>query len=539
VSQDSMTSGWYYAKAGASAGQEIGPLSWEELYVLAQGGILAPADIVWNPRLPRGVTARQIPGLFPAPQAPRTPQPVTPPTMPPVFSTPAPAPMATPPARPSTSQPVEPLWEIGPAAVRVTPPELSAKAGTEPEIPDDFAEKLEETAAQKTAPEEPKPPRADKQNRSLPWLIVLLILVIAIAGVAAYFLYFRDAGGGDGSGGATTTASAPTAATTPMTTTAIWTKLFTPGDMPAARSYHAMAYDPTTDRTILFGGSNRNGKFDDTWAFDLASKSWTKVATTSGPSARDYAQMVYDPAGGNIILFGGSDASEDRNDLWAFDVKANTWTELKPSGILPQAREGHGMVYEPNTNRVLVFGGLSDDSGELLNDLWAYDLVANTWTLLNPSGSLPAERELASMAYCLDSQLVLVFGGLALGASADADLGDMWAYDPVADTWTQIKPAGTTPTSRQGHATVAAPALGGLLMFGGLHGNTDVDETWLFGPLTDTWTLLQRPAGDAPGARDGHAMAYDSTSGTVVLFGGFDLATELELADTWICGAHF
>jgi hypothetical protein len=542
VSPDSMTSGWYYAKAGASAGQEIGPLSWEELYVLAHGGMLAPADIVWNPRLPRGVTARQIPGLFPEPEAPRTPQPVPPPTMPPVVSPPAPAPMATPPARPSTSRPVEPLWEIGPAAVRVAPPALSAQSGTEPEIPYSFAEKLEETAAQETPPEEPKQPRADKQNRNLPWLIVLLILVIAIAGVAAYFLYFRDAGGGDGSGGATTTASAPTAATTPMTTTAIWTKLFTPGDMPAARSYHAMAYDPTTDRTILFGGSNRNGKFDDTWAFDLASKSWTKLATGGGPSARDYTQMVYEPTGGSIVLFGGSDASEDRNDLWAFDVEANTWTELKPSGILPQAREGHGMVYEPNTDRVLVFGGLNNDSGELLNDLWAYDLATNTWTLLNPSGSLPAGRELASIAYCPGSQLVLLFGGLALGADAgagagaDADLGDLWAYDPVADTWTQIRPAGATPTSRQGHAAVAASALGGLLMFGGLHGENGLDDTWLFSALAGTWTQLLQTAGDAPGARSGHSMSYDGASETAVLFGGFDRATELELADTWVCG---
>ena len=71
MSPDYMTSGWYYAKAGAAAGNEIGPLSWEELYLLAHGGTLAPADIVWNPRLPRGVTAGLVPGLFAAPMAPQ------------------------------------------------------------------------------------------------------------------------------------------------------------------------------------------------------------------------------------------------------------------------------------------------------------------------------------------------------------------------------------------------------------------------------------------------------------------------------------
>ena len=567
-----MTSGWYYAKAGTSAGREIGPLTWEQLFMLAHGGTLAPADVVWNPKLPRGVTAGQIPGLFPTPEAPLTrpvpvvaqpaplpatppvippqpvAQPVAPPTIPPVAAPavtpavpptippvvapavmqvtpsvvpqqPAPTPVSAPVAQPPASRPVETLWEIGPAVVRVTPPATTPQTEAQPEAPDLFTREADQEAAREetareASPKEPRPPRVERQSRNLPWLIVLLILVTAVAGVAAYFLYFRDAGGTD-TGSTATTAAAPSDTTIPMARAAIWTKLFTPGDMPAARSHHAMVYDPTTDRTILFGGSNRNGKFDDTWAFDLASKSWTKLATSSGPSARDRSQMVYNSAAGDIILFGGSDASEDRNDLWAFDAKSKAWTELKPAGVLPQARQGHSMVYEPNTGRVLVFGGLSDDTGELLNDLWAYDLATNAWTLLTPPGSLPAGRQLASMSYFPASQLVLLFGGLSLGTSADSDLGDMWAYNAMANTWTQIGPLGTAPISRQGQAMVAAPALGGLLMFGGLHGETDLDETWLFEPLTNTWSRLQRPARAAPGARNGHALAYDSASGSV------------------------
>ncbi|NTV10342.1 MAG: DUF4131 domain-containing protein, partial [Zoogloea sp.] len=53
------------------------PLLPAELYVLAQVGRLAPGDLVWNPRLPRGVAAGQIPGLFPAlvvPEARKVPE---------------------------------------------------------------------------------------------------------------------------------------------------------------------------------------------------------------------------------------------------------------------------------------------------------------------------------------------------------------------------------------------------------------------------------------------------------------------------------
>jgi hypothetical protein len=72
-------------------------------------------------------------------------------------------------------------------------------------------------------------------------------------------------------------------------------------------------------------------------------------------------------------------------------------------------------------------------------------------------------------------------------------------------------------------------------MFGGQRGDADLDEAWLFNPLTGTWSRLQ-PAGVVPQPRDGHAMAYDSASGAVVLFGGFATATRLEMADTWIYG---
>jgi GYF domain 2/Domain of unknown function (DUF4352) len=53
------TADWYYSKAG----QQVGPLSWEQLLSLAQVGTLTPADFVWNPRLPQWTPAAQIPGL--------------------------------------------------------------------------------------------------------------------------------------------------------------------------------------------------------------------------------------------------------------------------------------------------------------------------------------------------------------------------------------------------------------------------------------------------------------------------------------------
>ena len=50
--------------------------------------------------------------------------------------------------------------------------------------------------------------------------------------------------------------------------------------------------------------------------------------------------MAYDSSSHRVIMFGGSvaDGSKYFNDTWAYDPAANTWTELKPSGALPGAR---------------------------------------------------------------------------------------------------------------------------------------------------------------------------------------------------------
>jgi hypothetical protein len=52
-----------------------------------------------------------------------------------------------------------------------------------------------------------------------------------------------------------------------------------------------MAYDSKRERTVLFGGSAGNVKFNDTWEWD--GDNWTQVADT-GPSARGGHAMAYD-----------------------------------------------------------------------------------------------------------------------------------------------------------------------------------------------------------------------------------------------------
>jgi N-acetylneuraminic acid mutarotase len=585
-----MISGWYYAKAGASAGHEIGPLSWQELYLLALNGTLAPTDLVWNPKLPRGVAARQIPGLFPEPQSPVTPPTQPAPQMPPVAAPvhpPTQFPAQMPPAAaldplpagpptlapgwlPAEREPLAPGWlpaageqpapgPLPPVPPAITPTVPAVEAAAKPsepvweraaykppvetEIHDLFAEKLGEAEDSEPLAEQATPKHIKREHPSLPWLVVLLALVVAAAGLAAYFLYLRDTG--DGQGGparrsTTTTAPGPTTTTTPpVSAPGAWTEVVIAGAVPAARKGHSLVYDPNTRKAVLFGGSDLETTYGDTWTLDTGAGAWTELAPSGQvPSEREYHQMVYDPVGKRLIMFGGGSSVAALNDTWSFDPVAGTWTELHPTGELPPILEEHAMVYDPVSRRVILFGGWNGDSTEMINETWAYDAAANTWIRLSPLGTLPAKRMGHSLVYDPASHRVILFGGFGgPSATTGADLNDTWAYDPAANTWTQLTPAGNLPAARQGQAMVLDPRSGDLILYGGSDGVAELDDTWSYDPNANSWTELE-PLGGAPAGREDHVMVYDEASATISLFGGSDLLRSMHFGDTWDYGGQ-
>jgi hypothetical protein len=61
--------------------------------------------------------------------------------------------------------------------------------------------------------------------------------------------------------------------------------------------------------------------------------------------------------------------------------------EASDTGTLPPARYGHSMAYDPASGTVVLFAGRDFHGG--FNDTWAYEPSANSWTELAPAGSVP------------------------------------------------------------------------------------------------------------------------------------------------------
>jgi N-acetylneuraminic acid mutarotase len=320
-------------------------------------------------------------------------------------------------------------------------------------------------------------------------------------------------------GNAPAQASSTTSPTIKQTTTTLapagWEAVTLAGALPDARLGASLAYLSDGNKLLLFGGCTGGSKYSgDTWACDLTAKAWTNLKPTGTlPSPRASQAMAYDPVGDKLIVFGGYDGKTYYGDLWAYDLTRNAWNTLTPTGAAPAARHGNSLVYDPQSKKMILFGGYNGSTQ--YNDTWAYDPAANSWTDLKPTGNLPAGRDSQAMAYDSDDKVMVLFGGWSTTEQFD----DTWAYDPANNSWTVLKPTGVAPTARALHQMVYDPAIKKIVLFGGGTSSATFNDTWLFDFAARSWTPATADGGPPP-ARAGHALVYDSSTKDILLFGG-------------------
>jgi len=340
-------------------------------------------------------------------------------------------------------------------------------------------------------------------------LLGLVLIVCACSG---------ETGDADASSDATDSAVSSTTLATTTTTTlppATWEDITPDGDPPGASFGASFTPAPTIGSLLLFGGWAGGTSYANTvFSYDPATNTWSDLTPTGvAPAPRAAHASAYDPATDRMIIFGGYDGTSYYNDTWAFDIAAKTWANLHPSGSVPASRGGHSFVYDPASKTMILFGGWNGRTE--YNDTWAYDLAENTWTNLRPSGRAPAARDSQAMAYDAENKVIILFGGW----SATKEYDDTWAYDPAANTWVELNPAGESPTARAHQQMVYDPTVEKTVLFGGGRSTTVFNDTWNYDFASNSWTPVTL-TGDAPSARTGYALAYYAADRKVLLFGG-------------------
>jgi hypothetical protein len=348
------------------------------------------------------------------------------------------------------------------------------------------------------------------------------------------------------------------------------------GIRPGPRWDAVMAYDEAAGYLVLFGGCvtpATNGlcrqSVNDTWKW--VSGAWIQIRITSSIHTRWDAAAAYDPAMGDILVYGGASGLADTppapgtctnpvptllSDTWGFTVASGSpsWVQLSTSG--PPAAYGGRMAFDGIDDEMILFGGTSfyrtDDvctpPTELAQTFTGNETTA-TWAFSGGSWSAvgltvgPPERRDASMGSAGGSGPIILEGGTNWTGTV---FSDIWELVNVARGWAIVTAnlqAGvaenTSPLPRYDAGFAWDLWDGYFLLLGGTSpAGVVLGDGWGYAPLGN-WTSETRPLAampSGPASRYQESMAWDDALGAVVMFGGETCGASAcsFLGDTWL-----
>ena len=208
----------------------------------------------------------------------------------------------------------------------------------------------------------------------------------------------------------------------------------------------------------------------DLWFFSFERATWQRLSISTGPQHRFQHTISY--YNNKLIVFGGDDGGfrvqakshvwgSYYNDLWIYDLKQETWSEVSPqpaeegSKIMSSASLAQPLLPRTSHTTVIyqgimfIFGGytaakpaVKNNKVNFLSDeLVKIDLETYTYTHITPTPG-PKPRARAGHTAVLVDGKMWVFGGYAreTPTSRRSSLDDLWSYDIAQNLWTLHPP---------------------------------------------------------------------------------------------------
>ncbi len=211
------------------------------------------------------------------------------------------------------------------------------------------------------------------------------------------------------------------------------------------RTYHQYAYN-SEDGKVYFYIDNK------TCSYDPINRRWEIYDIPLHPNSDKTAprtflkwgSMCYDAYNKELVLIGGGAVYQPDGSLgmWTFDTKSKRWNKFR--GPVPPPRANSAILYNPEEQKILFFGG--DHLDYLTNDTWVYDCKKRSWQKRSPSVAPPPLAGHA-LLYLPKSKQTILMGGYQYKTPenylspmySERKYFQMWKYDWTADQWSLIK----------------------------------------------------------------------------------------------------
>lgn len=257
----------------------------------------------------------------------------------------------------------------------------------------------------------------------------LSLLTLLLVGLTAACSSPADDGSSDDDAALKKKKKGTTTTTPPVpTTTCNLSPAITPKweDGASGRPLGPMLWDSARGRMVVFTAQGTSA---------LGPNGWS--APTGDPlpaGTRPEASIAYDSDRGRAVLFGGGDWSNLLGDTWEWDGAASTWTKMTPAGFTPRARWGHALAYDAARKKVVLFGGYAgSQAADQMEDTWTWDGAG--WTRVGtPAQAHPEARFGHHMVFDAARGRVVLYGqygGWYLGpvGGENSARGNTWEWD--------------------------------------------------------------------------------------------------------------
>jgi hypothetical protein len=312
---------------------------------------------------------------------------------------------------------------------------------------------------------------------------------------------------------------------------------------PDRRTQPAFAYDYKDQYVVMFGGQNQMYPhlapyFNDTWIF--RNSTWTQLKLSVAPAPRRGSETIWDAHDGYLLLFGGSNNTQNFNDTWKF--VGGKWTELF-SKVSPPARRSFGLAYDPRDNYTVFFGGHAGtptSAAAYLFEADTWEFSNGQWTKLATHGRPPPIAE-PSLAYDPTDGHVILYGGYnnngsksLYGVGSEYTFDATWSF--LNGTWSDLTPTNTTLTNNETWYPPRSddsyleydPSVNAMVMFGGDYQTPALLDEWAYNH--GSWTRVCSSC--VPAWRGTDHGAWDPAMNAIVTFGP---APDLKGAgQTWV-----
>lgn len=176
-------------------------------------------------------------------------------------------------------------------------------------------------------------------------------------------------------------------------------------------------------------GQNADDYFADFWQYSPDKNAWTQVASFPG-TPRAFGVSVNTGSKGYAGL--GYDGTNDLSDFWEYNATTNAWTQVDDMQYFD--KEKNEVVIVPRRHAsafaigedVYVGLGSQDKNKIYFNDF--YKLSGGKWSKI---ASFGGQKRIKAQAFSINNK------GYVVSGLGNANLNDMWSYDPTTDTWTR------------------------------------------------------------------------------------------------------